>query len=1337
MMQKTVLQQKLQQLQRTPQDVFQRTQLAQQQRAHAQQLCKHQKPKHETYPTAQGTTQYSGKLVAAKAKHLGIPDGRAKSCHGRVTNARAAVPGAPSPPRHLPGAPSTSAKDSPLFPTIEVNAQTDANHDTALTLASAGGHVELVSLLLARGADVEHRDKKGFTSLILAAAGGHTHVVTMLLDHNADIEAQLESTRDTAISLACSGGRYEVVEVLLRRGANKEHRNASDYTPLCLASSGGHVNIIRLLLMHGGEINSRTNSRLGISPLMLAAMNGHVQAVSLLLDMGSDVNAQIETNRNTALTLACFQGRHEVVALLVDRKANVEHRAKKGLTPLMEAATGGYVEVGKVLLDRGADIAAVHALTSRDTALTIAADKGHYRFVELLVNRGAPIDAKNKKGHSALWLACNGGHLEVVQFLVGHKADIDCQDNRKTSCLMAAFKKGHVKVVRWLVKHVTQLPSEQECSRSMSTISDKELYKKCKQCDDILAGARKEHAEEATRCANNLLMLLDIERSVEENKRAAAARKREKRKQKKKEKQEPLEREDGDTAAGQNDGVGEADDEDSVEEKNNPGEVPTPLIMHALGVIENEENRVNQKNYLGMLISAEEPLPSATKNIGKASKNKKNASKKASKSSSKKDCCEEETKENHMSVLNTTLSLSPLPADDLVPKIQSSVIVQNDIKVVATDLQNLKISEDVSNAVESSSLGFGTSGIGDLDDFGGAVAAKMVQQMSSKSEAKFSVMTKAKNTAAQSTTKTSRAQNSSKGGKKEEGWKEVARKCKKITVPGKSISRIIGRGGCNINAVREASGAHIDLDKQLNSTDGIVTIKGSQEATHIAHKLIEALMRDTDKDIDQLIPMYKTKSPTATSEVPAADASKNMAAKSVVSLMSVKISSSSNGIALTSSASCTGNSTPDITPRHENGDEVSKPEPIRSFPIGAWKPMSTTPVPTTAAPEGFAPPKEVKPPVVSVNSSSSESWPTIEIQDGKGAKMSHQQQQIKSESVPAASPFTEKSSVNQSIQNRMTPPAAPGHGDFSPFNNIFSKLTESVLSNKHKDNRMDFATAAASGVVSSLMSSATASVTSDAVNSALQAKAPGYRPHGLTFPSQQPPIGRSGVKPSMGAESPSDGSYARRLNFAEETMERNCYEAQLDSFYIATSNDVGVIGHPSRSGYTTQAGPGSPVVTSNMTKNSSDSGLNPNAPKFTSKSGPEYLPFSSSNFEMNEINSGLFPNRQALMSDSANAPQIDYRYLPFPNLNLKGGMVDPVAVGYGALAFQAGAVDNYVTSSNDFVSSQLTAISNSNFSQLNHLPGNKNQMSSKFDNNISCNSVYKLLMSGFKLMSCS
>jgi hypothetical protein len=66
------------------------------------------------------------------------------------------VDGAKSAPRPTPSGSSNSAQSS-----IDVDAQTDSNHDTALTLAAAGGHARLVSLLLSRGANVEHRDKKG------------------------------------------------------------------------------------------------------------------------------------------------------------------------------------------------------------------------------------------------------------------------------------------------------------------------------------------------------------------------------------------------------------------------------------------------------------------------------------------------------------------------------------------------------------------------------------------------------------------------------------------------------------------------------------------------------------------------------------------------------------------------------------------------------------------------------------------------------------------------------------------------------------------------------------------------------------------------------------------------------------------------------------------------------------------------------------------------------------------------------------------------------------------------------------------------------------------------
>lgn len=103
--------------------------------------------------------------------------------------------------------------------------------------------------------------------------------------------------------------------------------------------------------------------------------------------MSNTTNIYTGTDHISPTPYVTSAGRHEVVSLLLDRKANVEHRAKTGLTPLMEAASGGYVEVGRVLLDKGADVNAPPVPSSRDTALTIAADKGHTKFVELLLQR--------------------------------------------------------------------------------------------------------------------------------------------------------------------------------------------------------------------------------------------------------------------------------------------------------------------------------------------------------------------------------------------------------------------------------------------------------------------------------------------------------------------------------------------------------------------------------------------------------------------------------------------------------------------------------------------------------------------------------------------------------------------------------------------------------------------------------------------------------------------------------------------------------------------------------------------------------------------------------------
>nr|XP_042905187.1 ankyrin repeat and KH domain-containing protein 1 isoform X1 [Parasteatoda tepidariorum] len=860
--------------------------------------------------------------------------------------------------------PQPTSQAPPTYPPLDLNSQTDSNHDTALTLACVGGHEDLVSLLLTRGADIEHRDKKGFAPLMLAATAGHAGVVEILLNNNADIEAQSERTKDTALSLACSGGRYEVVDILLARGANKEHRNVSDYTPLSLAASGGYVNIIKLLLSHGAEINSRcrnclfcrTGSKLGISPLMLAAMNGHAQAVKLLLDMGSDINAQIETNRNTALTLACFQGRHEVVSLLLDRKANVEHRAKTGLTPLMEAASGGYVEVGKVLLDKGADVNAPPVPSSRDTALTIAADKGHYRFVQLLLERDATVEVKNKKGNSPLWLAANGGHLEVVQLLCANSADIDSQDNRKVSCLMAAFRKGHVKVVKWMVKHVSQFPSDQEMARYMSTITDKDLLKKCSQCVDTIRIAKERQAAEANKFANSLLEEIDLERCREESRKAAAARRRERKRRKKREKQEQMraakaaeeeskkseksdsqhknqlnhqsdqsdveDEEDEDDDEEEEEDEEEKDDEESrvVKPSTNFESSKTTLNSPSKGRITNlpnnedklkesisisqfdNQNQSNQKSGNEMSRSERRRERERTKT---QDKNKRNIVNKSSNSDSNKSSNEIVVTEKIIPKVTETavINISSICSSNRNSKKRNQ---KQDVTVICTTIvtvpsvTTLKNSTTTSTPLNTSSSnvevksqtsnhklykskdglmnGISSNAVSEYEELRALFSSprlkskSAVEKLSLDSLEELAALDLPTDVTLSAglrspsapnlpyTIKSSLTSSASpkKWQKRDEGWKEVVRsklfnRSKKVTVPANAISRVIGRGGMNINAIREHSGAHIEVEKQKGPGDRTVIIRGSPEAVRLAQQLITALIKEPEKDLSEIL----------------------------------------------------------------------------------------------------------------------------------------------------------------------------------------------------------------------------------------------------------------------------------------------------------------------------------------------------------------------------------------------------------------------------------------------------------------------------------------------------
>lgn len=79
----------------------------------------------------------------------------------------------------------------------------------------------------------------------------------------------------------------------------------------------------------------------------------------------------------------------------------------------------------------------------------ICAREGRRELVGLLVSKGANVNAKSNKGHSAMSFPSPYGHLAVVQYLLAHDADIRSRNTGGLGAVALARRYGHEEVVKY------------------------------------------------------------------------------------------------------------------------------------------------------------------------------------------------------------------------------------------------------------------------------------------------------------------------------------------------------------------------------------------------------------------------------------------------------------------------------------------------------------------------------------------------------------------------------------------------------------------------------------------------------------------------------------------------------------------------------------------------------------------------------------------------------------------------------------------------------------------------------------------------------------------------
>lgn len=366
--------------------------------------------------------------------------------------------------------------------------------------AIQNGSLTQVQAAIARGEDVNIRNKDGYPAITLAVYRGDPKIVEALITAKVNLNAP-DNSSWTPLMSAAQSGRIEIVRILIQGGANPNQGNTANSiveVPLTIASLSERIDVIKQLLKDGATTGKD-------KAFLIAIRKGNQEAFDLLLDQDSPLKeALIDTARygrktmfdrllgldakpsNEALIVAAQGGRLDMVKELIERGVNVNEQLLNGKTALIAAAQSGHLDLVQLFLDRGANINVTYEVRRPDseivTALTSAIQYRHdeiallllehgadpfqglvtavkvnnLNMVKLFIERGSDINENDLRGLTPLLIATQHNNIEMADFLLTNNADPYRMDENGRTALEFAREKQFHEIEQLLIKAGTK-----------------------------------------------------------------------------------------------------------------------------------------------------------------------------------------------------------------------------------------------------------------------------------------------------------------------------------------------------------------------------------------------------------------------------------------------------------------------------------------------------------------------------------------------------------------------------------------------------------------------------------------------------------------------------------------------------------------------------------------------------------------------------------------------------------------------------------------------------------------------------------------------------------------
>lgn len=323
------------------------------------------------------------------------------------------------------------------------NPNTPQDGFSPLQVAVREGHIEIIRILIAAGANVN--SGKEFPPIYEAVLSRNILIVKALIEAGAELNQPIDEDDNTILLEAISVDNFEIVKLLVESGANPNVEGESG-TPLLVAVEEGNLGVYEFLY-----------SKVTNDEIKRIADEHFLKYFPSALEKREKSNKLVES-----FVSAADEGKLKKVKEYITSGVNVNAINYEGESALINAAACGHINVVKALLQAKAnpDIFCLNKDGTFKTTALMELPMAHWNkkrieIIQELINYGASINLKDSYGRTALmffldWNDSLDEQYEAIKLLLSNGAEVNVKDVDGFTVMMKARAKKLDKIMAFL-----------------------------------------------------------------------------------------------------------------------------------------------------------------------------------------------------------------------------------------------------------------------------------------------------------------------------------------------------------------------------------------------------------------------------------------------------------------------------------------------------------------------------------------------------------------------------------------------------------------------------------------------------------------------------------------------------------------------------------------------------------------------------------------------------------------------------------------------------------------------------------------------------------------------